>query len=350
MIRLILRATAFSVAGLALLALLGWGYYLSFNLDSLARASPATAPADLPYLGQARPAGRGTILMVVSSAARGGPHDRKAGYELTELARAYYVFQANGYQVDIASPRGGNPPARIDPEDMGEYAYAFLNDRHAQARVRASIPLSEADARRYAAVYFVGGKGAMYDFPDNPDIARLVRHIAARGVVGGVCHGPAALLAATQDDGTPFIAGRRVTGFTDEEELFLDPHARTRFSFLLQERARAAGAQFVAATKFTDNTVTDGRLVTGQNPWSTWSSAEAVVAALGHVPVPREPTAEERGVRVLDAYYRAGYEAASTMGDSPGQFDRKLVLMHAAVAAMEWRLGDAFQLQRLAHP
>lgn len=349
MTRPFLRAAAWLAAGLAAIAVAGWCYYQSFNLDAAPKANPLATPASLPYLRNAVAEQRGRILAVVTSAARGGPQNRKAGYELTELARAWYVFSANGYEVDIASPAGGEPPARIDQEDMGDADYAFLNDPAAQAKVRHSIPLAQADASKYAAVYFVGGKGAMFDFPANPDIARLVRAIAPRGVVGGVCHGPAALLDVRLADGTPFVAGRRLTGFTNDEELFMDGQARGRFAFLLQDRAVQRGARFVAAPKFIDNTVIDGRLVTGQNPWSTWSSAEGVVAALGHVPVARPASAEEHSVRLLDAYYRGGYAAARERQQAAPGFDKMLVLMHAAVAAMEWRVADAFQLQRLAN-
>lgn len=350
MTRIILHIAGWLAASLALLAVLGWTYYRSFDLDSLPRPNQQATPADLAYLQKAPPAQRGRILLVVSSAETGGPQHKKAGYELTELARAYYVFQANGYQADIASPKGGEPPRRIDPDDMGDADYAFLNDAVAQAKVKQSIPLARASADGYAALYIVGGKGAMYDLPGNPDVARLVRAIGDRGVVGAVCHGPAALLEVKRDDGTPFVAGRRMTGFTDAEELFLDADARVRFPFLLQERARQRGARFVAAPKYLDHTVVDGRLVTGQNSWSSWSSAEAVVAALGHVPVARTPDGQEDSVRVLQAYYRGGYQAAVARQAALPGFDRMLVLMHAVVAAMEWRLGDAFHLQRLAHP
>ncbi|WP_182915784.1 type 1 glutamine amidotransferase domain-containing protein [Massilia cavernae] len=349
MIRFLLRAAAWLAAGLAVLAALGWGWYQSFDLDNAPKANPHASAASLPYLKNAVGERRGRILVVVSSAARGGPNNRKAGYELTELARAYYVFQANGYEVDIASPAGGKPQERIDLDDMGDTDYAFLNDTAAQAKVRRSMKLADADPALYSAVYFVGGKGAMFDFPGNADITRLVRAIGARGVVAAVCHGPAALADVFLADGTPLLAGRRVTGFSNEEELFMDEEARANFGFLLQDRAVANGARFVAGPKFIDNTVADGRLVTGQNSWSTWSTAEGVIAALGHVPVPREPSAEEQSVRVLAAYYSGGFAAARAAQERVAQFDKMLVLMHAVVAAMEWRLADAFQLQRLAN-
>jgi putative intracellular protease/amidase len=303
----------------------------------------------VPYLKQAVTEQRGRILAVVTSAERGGPLNKKAGYELTELSRAYYAFKVNGYEVDIASPQGGKPPARIDTDDMQDLDYAFLNDAEAQAKVNQSVPLARVDAARYDAVYFVGGKGAMFDLPGNRDVARIVLDIAQRGVVGAVCHGPAALLGVTTADGKPFITGKRMTGFSNDEELFIDENARARFPFLLQDRALDRGARFVSGPNFLEKTVVDGRLVTGQNAWSTWSTVEAMIVALGHAPVPREPGADENSVRMLAAYQRGGLEAARAEQERVPQFDKMLVLMHAVVAAMEWRLADAFQLQRLAN-
>ena len=349
MTRTLLRGAAWLAAIFALFATLAWGRYLSYDLDSIPKANAHATPADVPYLKQAVSEKRGRILAIVSSAERGGPLNKKAGYELTELARAYYAFKVNGYDVDIASPQGGKPPARIDTDDMQDIDYAFLNDADAQARVNQSLPLAQVDAARYDAVYFVGGKGAMYDLPVNRDVARIVLAVAQRGVVGAVCHGPAALLGVMTADGKPFVAGKRMTGFTNDEELFLDQNARTRFPFMLQDRAIDRGARFVSAPNYLDHTIVDGRLVTGQNAWSTWSTVEAMIKALGHAPVTREPGLDENSVRILAAYQRGGLAAARTEQARVPQFDKMLVLMHAVVAAMEWRLADAFQLQRLAN-
>lgn len=345
----LLQAAGWFAAALALLAACGYAYYRSLGLENLPKANPQATVADLAYLKNAVTQKRGRILAVVSSTERGGPAMKRGGYELTELARAYYVFQTNGYEVDIASPKGGKPPERIDLDDMGDADYAFLNDAAAQDKVVHSIPLARVDASQYAAVYFVGGKGAMYDLPDNPDVARIVNKIAERGVVGAVCHGPAALLGVKLAEGKALVAGRRMTGFTNDEELFLMKDARTRFRFLLEERAVAEGARFVAGPKYIDNTIVDGRLVTGQNAWSTWSVAEAMITVLGHRPVARERTAEEVSVRLLATYHRDGLSAARAEQSALPRFDKMLVLMHSLVAAMQWRAADAVNLQRLAN-
>lgn len=348
--RWIRRGVLAGVAAMLVVGLAGVAGWRALDLEGQPRADPRSTPADLVFLRDAAAPARGRILAVVTSTAHFPDGVKKAGFELTELARAYYVFQANGYQVDIASPRGGLPPMRLDDEDMEDADHAFLNDAAAQRKLAASLRIADVDPSRYDAVFFVGGKGTMFDFPDDPAIQRVVRQVyQAGGVVGAVCHGPAALLEVRLDDGTPLLRGRRVTGFSNAEELFLIEDARARFPYLLQDRLQAKGAHYVEAPMYLDNTVVDGRLVTGQNPWSTWSTADAMVRALGHAPVARARTRAEYAVEVLAIYHRDGPAAARQARAARPDADRRLLLMHALVAGMQGRLGDAWRLQRLAH-
>jgi putative intracellular protease/amidase len=343
MLRKLLKLAGAVVLFVAVLALAGYAHIRSLGLDEGPQPNLAAMPADLPWLDQ--PAqGRGRILAVVTSLDTLG--GKKAGYELTELARAYYIFKANGFEVEIASPAGGKPSARQDRDDMQNVDYAFLNDPEAQLKANNTLALRDIDPQRYRAVFFVGGKGAMGDFPGNPDIQRIVAAIAPSGVVGAVCHGPAALLGV-KVGGKDLIAGKQMTGFTNEEELFLIPDARERFGFLLEDRARTQGGKFIAGPQYLANTVVDGRLVTGQNPWSTWGTAEAMVQAMGYEPVKRERTAEELSVRALHAYHEGGLEAARERLKGGQRFDKMLLVMHSVIAAMQWRIGDAINLQRL---
>lgn len=344
----ILRWTAgLLLGGVLLLVLGGWAYVESLDLEAEPRGNAAATAADLDFVQTGVREPRGRVLAVLTSTARFDQDRRKAGYELTELSRAYWVFVANGYEVDLASPAGGEPPQVLD-DGLVDADYAFLNDPVAKAKLAATIPLADVDASRYDAVYFVGGKGTMFDFPGNPHIARILRDIEPRGVIGAVCHGPAALLDVVLADGRHLLQGRRVTGFSNREELFLIEQAREAFPFLLQEALARQSAGFVEGPMYLDNTVVDGRLVTGQNPWSTWSVAEAMVRALGHEPVPREATNEEISVRLLLAYHARGLEPALALKRTQPPAGKHLLLMHALVAAMQWRLGEAWDLQRLA--
>jgi putative intracellular protease/amidase len=345
--KLLAWASATLVVLAAALAAAGWAAVRSMDLDAEPRGNPLATAADLEFVRDGTTIRRGRILAVLSSTAHFDQGRRQGGYELTELARAYWVFVANGYEVDLASPRGGEPPQVLD-EGLTDADHAFLNDPVAQSRLADTLTLASVDPSRYAAVYFVGGKGAMFDFPGDPEIARIVRDIAPRGVIGAVCHGPAALLDLPLADGRQLLLGRRVTGFSNDEELFLMDDARTALPFMLEDALAAGAGEFVEGPMYLDTTVVDGRLVTGQNPWSTWSVAEAMVRALGHEPVPRRATAEEVAVQLLGTFHAEGIDAALARKAGSAHASKHLLLMHAVVAAMQMELRQAWQLQRLA--
>jgi len=252
------RLVGGAMLSVALLACLGAGYVHSLNLDSQPLADAQTTPNELAMLMGTRPASRGRILAVVTSTVKAG-EDVAAGLELTELSRAYYTFVANGFDVEIASPKGGRPPVRMD-DDLIDVDYAFLNDADAQKRLSHTLALANVDPSRYSGVYFVGGKGAMFDFPGNPEVQRVVASIYdAGGVVGAVCHGPAALVDVTLASGQKLLEGKRVTGFTNEEELFLIKNAREVFPFLLEDALGAQAGTFSEGPKYLDHTVVDGQ-------------------------------------------------------------------------------------------
>jgi len=306
--------------------------------------------ADLPYLSEDLQPFRGKILAVVTSTNTMGTSGKATGYELTELARAYYVFQANGFEVDIASPLGGEPPVIIDDDDMGVFDYAFLNDSIAQYKTSHTIPIDKVVAEDYEAIFFAGGKGAMFDFPDNKYIQSIVRELyQADKVVGAVCHGPAALVNVMQNNGRPLLENKMVSGFTNEEELLLIPDAEAIFPFLLQDKLLAQGARFNEGAMYLEQISHDKNLITGQNPWSTWKLAETMVAQMGYTPKYREITAEENAIRVLEAYETHGSQKAKDLIDHICEVEnkpiaRQLIAMHSVVAAMQGELGRFFAL------
>ena len=346
----------FSLTALVvIISVVGFVGWFGGLLDTPAQQVDATDTQwqQLPYLENATPPRRGKILAVVTSTAEMGASGKSTGYELTELARAYYVFVANGFEVDIASPLGGTPPVVIDDDDMGAYDFAFLNDPAAQAKVSATIAVPDIDPQDYEAVYFVGGKGAMFDFPDNDSIQALIKnHYQANKVVGAVCHGPAALVNVMLDSGEPLLANKKVSGFSNEEELFLISKAREIFPFLLEDRLAAQGARVEIGPIYLEQVSHDGNLVTGQNPWSVWLVAETMIKQLGYAPRARPQTTEERSVAILLTYENSGYQRAKaqvsalSLAEGPS-FSYMLVAVHALVAAMQWDLMKAFDLMSL---
>lgn len=217
-----------------------------------------------------------TILMLVTSHDRIDA-DHPTGLWFEEFAVPFVKFRAAGYAVDVVSPRGGDTP--IDARSLEHYA-ATPGNEAARAALRNTQRLDDSvSAHHYVAVFFPGGHGTMFDLPDNPRVQRLVREFAEAGkVIASVCHGPACLVGVMLRDGTAFVKGRRVTAFTDNEERAVQ--LDQAMPFLLESRLREQGAQFVPAEDWADNVVVDGKLVTGQNPQSSGSAADAVLKLL----------------------------------------------------------------------
>ncbi|WP_223826554.1 type 1 glutamine amidotransferase domain-containing protein [Flagellimonas sp. S3867] len=300
---------------------------------------------DLPYLSENIVSHRGKILAVVTSMDMMGDSDKTTGYELTELARAYYVFTANGFEVDIASPKGGKPPVVIDDEDMGAFDFAFLKDSIAQNKTSHTIAMEDVVAEDYEAVFFVGGKGAMFDFPDNKAIQSLVKnYYQSNKVVGAVCHGPSALVNVKLDNGHHLLENKNVSAFTNKEELLLISDAKSIFPFLLQDKMIEQGARFNEGGMYLDKISHDRNLITGQNPWSTWSLAERMVQQLGYTPKYRKITAEENAMKVLLAYEKHGKKQArkmiETLQKEKKSMDRILLAKHGIISVMKGQLGD----------
>ena len=350
----IIKWSLISLATLILL-LFGFGWwFMSLIPEKEERAQiKAAVVSDLAYVNENVPDHRGKVLAVVTSATEMGSSGKSTGYELTELSRAYYVFQANGFEVEVASPKGGEPRVVIDDEDMGAYDFAFLKDSQAQYKVKHTLPIAEVDPADYEAVFFVGGKGAMFDFPNNQAIQNLVRELYQTDrVVGAVGHGPAAFVNVTLDNGQHLLQDKTVSGFTNDEELFLIPEAETIFPFLLQSELEAQGARFSAGTTYLEHISHEKNLVTGQNPWSTWKMAETMIQEMGYTPKYRKLTAEENAVTVLQTYDAKGSRSAKNLisnfyNQHELEVQRVLIAKHSIIAAMRGDIGRFFGLVRL---
>jgi putative intracellular protease/amidase len=217
-----------------------------------------------------------SILMVVTSHGA-VDEEHPTGLWFEEFAVPYALFRKAGYAVTIASPKGGDVP--IDPLSLDAYeatpdnetAKAALQNTH---RLDPGLKGSDFDA-----VFFPGGHGTMFDLPDNSEVQRLVTGFVQEGkVLAAICHGPACLVGATLPGGSPLVKGRKLTAFTDQEER--EVKLDGKMPFLLETRLRELGAEFVAAANWEDHVVVDGRLVTGQNPQSSASAAQAVLQQL----------------------------------------------------------------------
>jgi putative intracellular protease/amidase len=218
------------------------------------------------------------VAIVLTNHGQLGDTGRTTGFFLSEATHPHEVFRAAGYEIDFLSPKGG--PAPMDGVDTADpINAAFLADASLVERTRRTVPLSEADPSRYDAVFFSGGHGTMWDFPEDATLQAFGVAIWERGgVVAAVCHGPAALVNMRRADGTYLVAGREISSFTDEEEVAVGLEKVVPFA--LESTLRARGARFVEAPNFEPKVAVSDRIVTGQNPASATGTAEAVVTLL----------------------------------------------------------------------
>ena len=271
----------------------------------------------------AAPSQSNRVLLVVSGH---GQEEGKVrpGFEMDELTQAYAVFVDNGLEVEIASPAGGTVVADRFNRDK-PYNKRFLADPIAAAKLTATRSVASLDNQDYAAIFIIGGKGAMFDLPVDVRLKSLLAQTyQAGGVIGAVCHGPAVLMNVLLQGGASLLEGRSVTGFSNEEEALFGKGWAPAFPVLLENGLRGSGAKFSDAPMMLSHVVTDGRLVTGQNPYSTAAAAEAVIRAMGRTPAPRQPWADERSIALIgqmlngDAVQaRAAFEADPTLYDIP---------------------------------
>lgn len=219
------------------------------------------------------------VLFVVTNAAEIGPNRRATGFFFPEIAHPAEALERAGIAVEYASPLGGKPFE--DGYDASDPVQAAFLNSASYRRLSRSRKLSEVDVLDYDAVFFPGGLGPMVDITGNPEVQALVRRAwDGDKVVAAVCHGPAALLGVTLEDGSPLVRGRRVAGFSTAEE---DGYARSDVPFDLETALREEGALYEAATPWQPKLTVDGRLITGQNPASGTLVGEAIAEALQKV-------------------------------------------------------------------
>ena len=226
------------------------------------------------------------ILMVLTSHSELGDTGKKTGFWLEEFAAPYYVLKDAGHEITLASPKGGQPP--LDPKSdapdaQTEATKRFKGDGAAQAQLAATEMLSDIDSTMFDGVFYPGGHGPLWDLAEDADSKELIEDTLAAGKpVALVCHAPAALKNVTTPEGAPLVRGRKVTGFTNGEEEAVK--LTDVVPFLLEEMLKAKGGVYSKGPDFAPYVVTDGLLITGQNPPSSGPAAAALLAALAKQP------------------------------------------------------------------
>ena len=219
------------------------------------------------------------LLMVLTSNGRLGDTGRKTGFWLEEFAAPYYIFKDAGADVTLASPAGGQPP--LDPKSdeadaQTDATRRFRSDDAAQAALAHTVRLSTLSGDDFDAVFYPGGHGPLWDLAEDADSIRLIETMAHSGkVVAAVCHAPAVLRHVKAVEGQPLVKGRQVTGFSNNEEAAAG--LTDVVPFLVQDMLVDKGGHYSQAADWQPHVVTDGKLVTGQNPASSAAAAQAVL-------------------------------------------------------------------------
>lgn len=214
------------------------------------------------------------ILFVVTSHDKKGSTGEATGYYLAEVSHPWKVLTDAGYEIDFVSPKGGNPP--VDGFDLSDPDNkAFWEDSLYHNKISHSLKPSEVKPGDYAAIYYAGGHGAMWDLPDNKAIAGIASAIyEKKGIVAAVCHGPAGLLAIRLANGHYLVDGKKVNGFSNEEEALVK--LSDVVPFLLEDQLKKRGGIYEKSGPWQEHVVVDQRLITGQNPQSAKAVGEAL--------------------------------------------------------------------------
>ncbi|TFZ04421.1 type 1 glutamine amidotransferase domain-containing protein [Ramlibacter rhizophilus] len=222
------------------------------------------------------------ILLVLTSHGQLGNTGKPTGFWLEELAAPYYVFKDAGAELVLASPKGGQPPLdpkSDEPDAQTEATRRFRADRDAMQALASTKPLASVKADEFDAVFYPGGHGPLWDLAESQDSRALIESTLAAGKpVAAVCHAPGVLRHVRAPDGTPLVKGKRVTGFTNSEEAAVG--LTQVVPFLVEDMLKANGGQYSKGADWQSHVVTDGLLVTGQNPASSAEGAKALLQAL----------------------------------------------------------------------
>jgi len=226
------------------------------------------------------------ILQVLTSHDQLGNTGRKTGFWLEEGAAPYFVFRDAGVELTLASPKGGQPP--IDPksdlpENQTPAMARFKQDAAALKAFANTVKLADIKADDYDTVFYTGGHGPMWDLAESPvSIALLEAFYNSGKPIALVCHSPG-VLRHVKYKGAPLVQGKQVTGFTNGEEA--EVQLTHVVPFLVEDELLLLGAIFEKKANWQPFSITDGRLITGQNPASSTGTAQALMRVVAAAPV-----------------------------------------------------------------
>lgn len=225
------------------------------------------------------------ILVVTTNVSKYPNLERATGLWLGEAVHFVDAMQKEGHQIDYVSPKGGYTP--IDPhslqaDQMTELDWQYYEDQTFMDKLGTTLAAAEVNAENYDAIYYTGGHGVMWDYPENENLQKIASTIYQNGgIVSAVCHGSAGLVNIKDASGQPLIANKKVSGFTNTEEAALG--LENTVPFLTEDALVSKGANYVKGDDWAAFAVADNRVVTGQNPASGGSVAAEVLAVLNRL-------------------------------------------------------------------
>jgi putative intracellular protease/amidase len=214
------------------------------------------------------------------------------GFWWAELTHPYWEFVERGYEVELASPEGGELQGDTlsDPRDESGYSaddlisLGFLTSPEHVKLVADTKPLADVRVDDYDALLAIGGQGPMYTFYRNDAVYSLFRAFYEAGKpLAVICHATCALLETRLSDGSLLVEGKTWTGFADSEEDYADAFVGKQIQpFRIEREARKLeNTNFIVASRFKSHAVRDGRLITGQQQYSGAAAARLLIEALG---------------------------------------------------------------------
>ncbi|MEN1993172.1 MULTISPECIES: type 1 glutamine amidotransferase domain-containing protein [Stenotrophomonas] len=222
------------------------------------------------------------VLIVLTSHDELGNTGKKTGFWLEELAAPYYTFKDAGAEIVLASPKGGQPPLdpkSNEPDFKTDATRRFEADVDANAQLANTVRLDSVSQADFDTVFYPGGHGPLWDLAeDRHSVALIEAFIAAGKPVALVCHAPGVLRDVKTAEGTPLVQGRKVTGFTNTEEAGVG--LTEVVPFLVEDMLKAAGGHYSKGPDWGSYVVTDGLLITGQNPASSAETAAVLLRSV----------------------------------------------------------------------
>ncbi|MES2647840.1 MAG: type 1 glutamine amidotransferase domain-containing protein [Bacteroidota bacterium] len=227
------------------------------------------------------------VLFVLTSHDRLGNTGKKTGFWIEEFAAPYYALFDQDYMITIASPKGGQPPIDPKSDEPGASTPAterFKKDLATQEKLSLTLPLSAVDESEYDAVFFPGGHGPLWDLAEDETAIELVETFFRHNKpVAAVCHAPAVFRHTKNNDGTPLVEGKKVTGFSNTEEEAVQ--LTNVVPFLVEDALKENGGIYSKADDWQPYALVDGNLITGQNPASSEEVARKLMEVLSEAKV-----------------------------------------------------------------